>query len=228
LTLPCESHPSGIRFSLHGVVVHTGEVRAGHYFSLLKHSGRWIRVNDTIVDDIKQAHFEAEGFGGDPERPYASLLFYATESALAPASLADFLDITGEIEQDNCRFCLEFVAISAQVIELFCSSGDIKRIVEFFFNSFCHGRAIRFIESFVSSFEQLDIGQLIDNLGKEFEQKIAPVYTYYSVLNILDAVTRILQSAISRSPHNHSFSVVNGIVREFIQLLPTFSRKKAR
>jgi hypothetical protein len=47
----------------------------------------WIRVNDTAVDDLSQADFEKEAFGGDPDRPCAYLLFYATESALAPVSL---------------------------------------------------------------------------------------------------------------------------------------------
>lgn len=59
-------------YELVGVVVHSGQANAGHYYSFIKErckSGdrsRWLKFNDTTVEefDMNDATLEAECFGG--------------------------------------------------------------------------------------------------------------------------------------------------------------------
>lgn len=59
-------------YELVGVVVHSGQANAGHYYSFIKERrkngdrSRWLKFNDTTVEefDMNDTTLEAECFGG--------------------------------------------------------------------------------------------------------------------------------------------------------------------
>ncbi|KAJ8306053.1 hypothetical protein KUTeg_016598 [Tegillarca granosa] len=74
LSLPSENKQ--INYELVGVVVHSGQANAGHYYSFIKDrrgnmmtnpsKGKWFKFNDTIVEEFEfnDTTIEAECFGG--------------------------------------------------------------------------------------------------------------------------------------------------------------------
>lgn len=66
------STSSPTNYELVGVVVHSGQANAGHYYSFIKERckngdrTRWLKFNDTTVEefDMNDATLEAECFGG--------------------------------------------------------------------------------------------------------------------------------------------------------------------
>ncbi|XP_052775472.1 ubiquitin carboxyl-terminal hydrolase 24-like isoform X3 [Mya arenaria] len=68
--------PRQINYELVGIVVHSGQANAGHYYSFIKerrgtvlnnnNKGKWFKFNDTVVEefDMTDAAIEAECFGG--------------------------------------------------------------------------------------------------------------------------------------------------------------------
>ncbi|XP_038074652.1 ubiquitin carboxyl-terminal hydrolase 24-like isoform X2 [Patiria miniata] len=70
-------HTSEDLYHLVGIIVHSGQANAGHYYSFIKDrwgttmtnnsKGKWFKFNDTVVDefDMSEAALEAECFGGN-------------------------------------------------------------------------------------------------------------------------------------------------------------------
>ncbi|XP_050400806.1 ubiquitin carboxyl-terminal hydrolase 24 isoform X1 [Patella vulgata] len=76
LSLSLDSQPKQINYELVGIVVHSGQANAGHYYSFIKdrrgtvltnpNKGKWFKYNDTIVEEIimDDITVEQECFGG--------------------------------------------------------------------------------------------------------------------------------------------------------------------
>lgn len=48
-----------------GVVIHKGTAGYGHYYSLVNHKAdKWIKFNDSIIEDFEIRRLPGEGFGG--------------------------------------------------------------------------------------------------------------------------------------------------------------------
>uniref|UniRef100_A0A2C9KAF6 Ubiquitinyl hydrolase 1 n=1 Tax=Biomphalaria glabrata TaxID=6526 RepID=A0A2C9KAF6_BIOGL len=70
------SEPSPIQYDLVGIVVHSGQANAGHYYSFIRdrrgtvitnpNKGKWFKFNDTVVEefDMNDVTVEQECFGG--------------------------------------------------------------------------------------------------------------------------------------------------------------------
>jgi hypothetical protein len=59
------------RYDLHGAVIHIGEAVAGHFVSVIRLGGRWLKFNDSKVSEIAASEFHREVFGGAPP-PFSS------------------------------------------------------------------------------------------------------------------------------------------------------------
>jgi len=60
------------KYKLTGIIVHTGNVDAGHYYSFIlnrdsKEENKWLEFNDTIVRDFDTKNIPEEAFGGEEE-----------------------------------------------------------------------------------------------------------------------------------------------------------------
>eukprot|EP01022_Parablepharisma_sp_SALTPOND_P001655 TRINITY_DN1069_c0_g1_i1.p1 TRINITY_DN1069_c0_g1~~TRINITY_DN1069_c0_g1_i1.p1 ORF type:complete len:1056 (-),score=148.20 TRINITY_DN1069_c0_g1_i1:16535-19702(-) len=57
-------------YKLKGVVIHTGTLNAGHYYSLIKDSekDKWYQFNDTLVQEFDLSDFKEEAFGNYAEK----------------------------------------------------------------------------------------------------------------------------------------------------------------
>jgi len=55
------------KYSLCGVVVHTGTANSGHYYSFIRERGTdsWYEFNDSFVGDFNASHIEDDCFGGE-------------------------------------------------------------------------------------------------------------------------------------------------------------------
>ncbi|KAG0340189.1 hypothetical protein BG004_006523 [Podila humilis] len=58
--------PDGFKYTLHGVLVHSGDLHGGHYFALLKpeRDGNWYRFDDDRVIRATQKEVLDENYGG--------------------------------------------------------------------------------------------------------------------------------------------------------------------
>jgi len=54
-------------YKLVGVVVHSGTAEAGHYFSYIRASDRWLEFNDSNVKLYNFDHLEQDCFGGSQD-----------------------------------------------------------------------------------------------------------------------------------------------------------------
>ncbi|KAF9582420.1 hypothetical protein BGW38_000230, partial [Lunasporangiospora selenospora] len=58
--------PDGFKYTLHGVLVHSGDLHGGHYFALLKpeRNGKWFRFDDDRVTQVTLKEVMDENYGG--------------------------------------------------------------------------------------------------------------------------------------------------------------------
>lgn len=80
------ARPSPNNYELAGVVVHSGQASAGHYYSFIKErkvsesgQNRWLKFNDTTVEEfnMNDSNLEAECFGGTYKaKSYDSSMYY--------------------------------------------------------------------------------------------------------------------------------------------------------
>ncbi|KAF9182032.1 hypothetical protein BGZ51_005004 [Haplosporangium sp. Z 767] len=58
--------PDGFKYTLHGVLVHSGDLHGGHYFALLKpeRDGKWYRFDDDRVTQATMKEVLDENYGG--------------------------------------------------------------------------------------------------------------------------------------------------------------------
>jgi ubiquitin C-terminal hydrolase len=56
--------PEYFKYSLAGVIIHTGTTDSGHYYSLIRSKeGKWIEFNDTSINDFNIEHLASLAFG---------------------------------------------------------------------------------------------------------------------------------------------------------------------
>ncbi|KAF9172197.1 hypothetical protein BGX20_006156 [Mortierella sp. AD010] len=58
--------PDGFKYTLYGVLVHSGDLHGGHYFALLKpeRDGKWLRFDDDRVTQVTMKEVLDENYGG--------------------------------------------------------------------------------------------------------------------------------------------------------------------
>ncbi|KAF9301521.1 hypothetical protein BGZ74_006608 [Mortierella antarctica] len=63
--------PHGFNYTLHGVLVHSGDLHGGHYFALLKpeRDGKWFRFDDDRVTQVTLKEVLNENYGGGDISP---------------------------------------------------------------------------------------------------------------------------------------------------------------
>eukprot|EP01128_Nolandella_sp_AFSM9_P006445 TRINITY_DN3313_c0_g1_i1.p1 TRINITY_DN3313_c0_g1~~TRINITY_DN3313_c0_g1_i1.p1 ORF type:complete len:1495 (-),score=317.09 TRINITY_DN3313_c0_g1_i1:258-4295(-) len=93
--MPPPVHPLDYyEYKLKGIVVHTGSIDSGHYYSFIRdldHPEKWFEFNDRHVSPWDPAHMRDAAFGGEDHthrrlRPYnAFLLFYERVNPSTPA-----------------------------------------------------------------------------------------------------------------------------------------------
>jgi len=49
---------------LKGIIVHSGSADVGHYYTIVKQEGRWIKLDDSRASIFTQSNIDSECFGG--------------------------------------------------------------------------------------------------------------------------------------------------------------------
>jgi hypothetical protein len=221
-----ESEPAGVHYELQGVILHSGTVNGGHYTSVLRVDDRWLLVNDTEVEELREARFEEECFGGERSdfemRPMAYILVFVNRAAtvngtpvLGEFTLPELYEAEQAVEQDNYTFYLEQMALTPAFMEIFLEHAGLTPTPEFFFNIFCHTRHVDFADRFVQRLAELDDGTLVSWLGAHFDGQVAPVFARCPVPEMQRAVCRVLKTATTGVPLRRALPVVGGLVRLF-------------
>jgi ubiquitin C-terminal hydrolase len=157
-------------FVLNGVVLHTGEVNAGRYTSLIQMNEKWVTFNDMEVVEIEQSQFEEDSFGGSQDaRTTAYLLFYVNPEAsvegkriLDSFALGFDPQILSLIDEDNDRFLLEQHAFSEHLARFVLTHAKWPQLRDFYFNVFCHSRLADLAVTFEKQLEEVFDGRFID------------------------------------------------------------------
>lgn len=50
--------------SLKAIIIHSGSADVGHYYTILKQDGRWVKLDDSRVSTYSASSIEGECFGG--------------------------------------------------------------------------------------------------------------------------------------------------------------------
>jgi ubiquitin carboxyl-terminal hydrolase 34 len=50
--------------SLKGIIVHSGSADVGHYYTIVKQDGRWVKLDDSRASLFTPSNIESECFGG--------------------------------------------------------------------------------------------------------------------------------------------------------------------
>ena len=49
---------------LKGIIVHSGSADVGHYYTIVRQDGRWVKLDDSRASVFTQSNIESECFGG--------------------------------------------------------------------------------------------------------------------------------------------------------------------
>jgi hypothetical protein len=146
---------TSVLYALNGVVLHLGTVKDGHYVSIVKIDGQWIRFDDHEVTQITEVDVFHESFGGDETFASAYLLFYVkidSESeeipVLAPVPIVDNPDIRKLVVDDNEMFALEQIAFRSYFAPIVLEFGSDQQLWNFVFRVLCHSKLLHLIPDF--------------------------------------------------------------------------------
>jgi ubiquitin C-terminal hydrolase len=209
------------RFVLNGVVLHTGEVNAGHYTSFMQIHEKWVKFNDMEVVEIEQSQFEEESFGGGQDaRASADLLFYVNPDATVSGNkiMGSFelrfdpqiMDLIGK---NNDRFLLEQHAFSEHVAKFVLTHAKWPQLRDFYFNVLCHSRLANLALDFGKQLEKVFDGDFIDWLIANFSSKVVPVYVNCSIAEIVQSLTTIIKKVTAKGPIPKAFQLIDRVVR---------------
>jgi ubiquitin C-terminal hydrolase len=205
-----------VHFVLNGVVLHTGEVNAGHYTSLVRMNETWVKFNDMEVVPITQLEFEEDAFGGGQGvRSTAYLLFYVNpESRVVGKGILDTFELRFDpqimslIDKDNDQFLLE-LAFSEQSANFVLSHAKWP---DFYFNVFCHSRLADVAADFEKQLEKAFDDGFIDWLVANFSSRLVPVYVNCSIPEIVKSLTTIIKKVIAKGPIPKGFQLIDRFV----------------
>jgi hypothetical protein len=216
LEVSVEGQPGG-NYQLHGAVIHTGEALAGHYTSVIKLNGKWIKFNDTDVSEISEAQFQREAFGGEG-RSSAYLLFYIDRNAIIdghaifgnfPLHFSD--EIVGIISQHDALSNVEQCAYSPALANVIVQSGSFAQIRDYYFQVFSHSRMSDLAKSFIPWFEKADDG-FLDWLIANLQTKVIPIFMNCTVSQILDCSTAIVQAPFTKATPERAFVFADSLL----------------
>jgi len=110
-------HKEYCKYTLKGVVIHTGTVNAGHYYSLIKDPNnpeKWMQFNDTMVYDFDINNLAEEAFGSKNNDGYekthnAYILVYERTVQFTENILSNFMQKDVDLESlDQEKLLKEF------------------------------------------------------------------------------------------------------------------------
>jgi ubiquitin C-terminal hydrolase len=204
-------------YELHGVILHAGEVTAGHYSSIVRLDGYWVTFNDTEVKETNLTELEQASFGGTVDvRTAAYLVFYIDPQAaadghgiLSTGPLSFSQPILEEITADDARFSLESCAFGLQSAKIVLERAKMPQLLDFYFNVFCHSRheslAPEFSDRLTDRCDDSTIGYLITN----FVTKIAPVYHSCSIAPITKSLSTFVTHILSKSALDQALALAD-------------------
>jgi ubiquitin carboxyl-terminal hydrolase 7 len=95
----------GTTLANHRVLVHSGDLNAGHYYALIrpKKDGKWFRYDDDKVIPVREHEVLNDNFGGEtnPTRTKAGLKFFTNAYMLVYIRESDEDEMLAEVHEDD-------------------------------------------------------------------------------------------------------------------------------
>ena len=135
--------PDSSKYTLNGIIVHSGTAIGGHYTSIIKINGKWVKFNDIEVEEILTEEVQHFCFGKN-NMSSAYALFYINNNSLLKNS--EYLNEKPkqndmcEIINDNIKFKESQLMFSLPIINYIQKQRDINLKLTFFINIMCHSR----------------------------------------------------------------------------------------
>lgn len=224
-------------YTLKGVINHIGTPNHGHYVSLVKKDGKWVKINDTdssyIDDDV--AMLECFGESVDDESAY--LLFYVLDgfddrrTNVSP-------EIASQIDVDNRKYAQQLLAF-----EDFCFNMMPKApygtLISFFANIYIHSRKTSHVTQFRTAiFNKLSaektaiftLNVFMENVEHAFANISSPeiakllqdvIITCFSLAGVdasLDFATSILYTFAATAGQWRQASYMLSIIDSFLKM----------
>jgi ubiquitin C-terminal hydrolase len=130
--------PQPAQDRLHGVVLHSGTARAGHYQSLIKIDTKWYRFNDMNVSEFNESGFKREAFGGNETGPCAFLLFYSRVEPESPAPLEIPESVRAVIDAEKKEYSTVQALFSSETLYFISQCKSTEIILTYLLNVYCH------------------------------------------------------------------------------------------
>jgi hypothetical protein len=173
--------------------------------------GEYYNFNDGHVSKIDKAAMERETFGQD-DGGSAYLLFYVLRGGkiegraiYAPLPGRLLNGISTIYQQRNREQLLDRTAFNASLLQFVLDVAAFETLRDFFFDVICRSQADSFADLFASRFRELltkdtDRREFVGWLSGNAERKVFPVYQNCVTRGIVQAVTNIVDFAISGIP----------------------------
>jgi hypothetical protein len=224
-------------YELHGVIVHTGSARSGHYRSIVRDyygMSDFLLFDDGEVSPIGWSDAVRESFSdvrADERTSCATILVYIDPDYSAgrwPLTSHEWLarhvrdriseTVTLNSPENNATLLLHplICRVGIQIFEF-----DTFR--DFYFKIFCHsdlrGRASCFTERFRDFFEMAEVSEdfMKWTIG-HYKEEIAPVYVNAS--EISDSLTDVILAVCRHVSPSLSIQLLNQVVADLTSLLP--------
>lgn len=205
-------------YELSGIVIHTGEVNAGHYYSIIKKNDKWYRFNDIEVSEVE--NYELEAFGSE-SRKSAVLLFYQKEGFSMkyrdnelkfehPIGNAPHFDEAAykEIKKDNENILTQQCVFSSELLDLMLQEADSMILFKYFINVYCHSRLVSQAEKFTKRLIALiDKENSSEEIIEYITSNFSDIYSVY-VNCSQEVIVRALTAVLIHMMKSDSFTLV--------------------
>ena len=215
---------SSQKYSLKGVIIHSGAADWGHYYSYIKEGEEWVEFNDSNVSVITLEEFKEHAYGSESKQndissESAYILFYnkvgleeAEEPELDPAFVRP-------IEEENKSLKRVHIAFSESMRSLMTNISNIPLLLEYVMNVLIHSSEDSEISAsrmFTHVLDNLQTQESFDstiNFLIENSRKIAKAISSEMPTAMKTQFTSFIRGIIAKTNPIQSINLVLGLLK---------------
>lgn len=179
--------PQDMIYKLQGIVLHSGVVQSGHYTSLIKLDGKWVKFNDKTTSYVTETEVKTDSIGYSSTSAY--ILFYVrSDEKQEIQNPSD--QIVQKIKFENAQRILVKNLINPKMIDYVSKNTNSHTMTKFFYNIVLRYDNQEVISSFAD--------KLLILLEQENQQR----WLFKYLMKYFDDLIQIFKETISYSGSN--------------------------